>query len=219
MSGSDCLTESQLASFLAGEGDEVNRGELELHLSRCAACRHRLVEAHRLAEPVVSAVAEEALKQRVRGLPQTDRRRMARSWLAAAAVALVAGAGALWWQSEVTDRAADSTPDAAGQAGSQSVWRADAAVSPKLEILTPTPAGEISSLELSWRPVDRIGPYTVTFLDELGNVVWQVDAEQETWRTDEYPLASGRQYFWFVSAPIGQQERVESEVSSFVLAP
>lgn len=216
MSENGCQTPERLELYLDDGLEPDERARVEGHLSRCDACRRRLVGIHEARrEETVTRRAPESWKRRAREIPR--RRRTARRWQPALAAVLVLALGLAVYRAVDVARPARQAPDAerlrtppASPTGPAALAPADGAV------VTP------GAIEFRWSEVERARRYTLTVLDAEGDVVFRAETREAhrtvDWGQEEAPR-DGRSYFWYVTAQLTDGTSTDSEIRRLSLAP
>lgn len=217
-----------LSRFSRGELDQPSRQRLEGHLSRCEACRRRLVRAHRARRPAPDAGATaipvpQELRRRIRAMGRQPRRSRYR-WDAFAAAAAIPAVAALvlivLWRFQ-TPPTATSIPL---QPGDPWTLRSEDIPSPWRDLM-PTNGARLEGpdIELSWHLVLQQRSQQIFILDELGNVRYQgeVEGDRLILSADDLspPPRGATQLYWTLSLDLPDGQILESQVSGFVWHP
>ena len=174
-SRTDCPSPEELEAVVGGSGAESSRIRVLSHMTQCAACARDVA--------LLRTAAVGAREIGGAGATVVPLRRP-RSWLAAAALLLAAGAG-LWmvgpWRS-----APDNVIRGAGEG-----------------IIAIAPAGEVaadSTLTFTWHALSGVHRYTVEVLSTDGGVLLSRSTPDTTLTVAGATLAAGQRYRWTVSA-------------------
>lgn len=220
-----CLTHDDLGDFLADRLPVETRAHAEQHLSDCPACRRRLVALYgaERAEDSTSSVATtgspaiapqvtDELLQRARAIgrrAQADRRTPASYGRLAAAAAVVVAIGLAGTQ--LTLRRPSPVPQPADTLRSSSVSEED------FRALDPPDGADIVAADttLRWTAMEGARGYTVTLLDDLGDIVHQASTDGARWELPNaatLPLNAGASYYWFVTVRLDDGTTLETDL-------
>ncbi len=221
-------TEERLDAFLRGRLDGAARSRLETHLSQCDACRRRLVQAHRLGQPLdaegeAPVELPEELEQRVKAMGRRSGRRQSVRWAAWARAGAALATAALLLI--VLGRLRLSAPTVYSfQATDPTTLRAEEVPS-AWQDLQPADGSRLSGneIELAWTLTTTPRRLTVTVLDGLGNIRLRTTVDggrMKLTSEDLSPPPQGRtQLYWYLTAQLMDGTALESEISGFSWQP
>jgi hypothetical protein len=217
----ECLTSDALNVFLAGQFSTGQREGIELHLSRCRACRQRLVNLYEDSKAeAVSVYAPRWLKASVLRIPKNRRVTIPmlilgfRRHVAAAVAAVLVTAGVMSYLLLSESQRGHQLPPV-------DVLRQETEVSPAPQLLAPGSDAVIASdqIEFRWSHVPDASSYIFILLDEKGDIVFQTSTTEEHLTLNVSPVRfeRGKPYFWYVEARLPDGTTVDSEIRKFVL--
>jgi hypothetical protein len=203
LSCSAIVDEGLIERYLAGTLADPEVEALESHYLTCARCQTdlRLGAAIRSGLPEVQAA-----------LPTGDPEAVARPRFGRGArIGAVVGAIAAVLVGILLVRPADLEQPQHRQSD------ADTEIIPSAE----APVGDVGTLaEFRWTPVVSADLYEVTLYDSAGNTLWQVESRGiRAALPDSVRLTPGVLYLWQVSARVGWDRWVASELVRFRIIP
>ncbi|HLG18047.1 MAG TPA: hypothetical protein VJH03_26635 [Blastocatellia bacterium] len=210
----DCLTNEDMNSYLAGSVADDARDRFETHLGRCRACCRGLAIGYVASRPEQAAAPlPRWLKARVRSMSPGGRikrpsfvfgARM-RYAGAAAAVLLAIGLSAV-----LLIGPSERLPN--------DRLRQEEQISTAPKLLAPVTGARLSSdlIEFRWAKVQGAESYSLTLLNEKGDVLVSVTAiEERAVMNAAGRFESGKSYFWYVTAKSPDGVAVVSLISKF----
>lgn len=190
--------------YLAGRLSEAEVEDFESHYLTCPRCQTdlRLAAAIRDTLPEVDQARAAAAATPAGVRPWWSGRRAKLGAVAAAAIAALL-AGVLLVQ-----------PSRLDSPRHRDVQRETGAV-PTLQ----APIGEVGAVdEFRWTAVTNADLYRVTLYDAAGDVIWETDTrETAVALADTVRLERGKVYLWQVSARVGWDRWVNSELGRFTI--
>ncbi len=221
MSQTECLTTEERGRFLSGQLAAGQREEVELHLSRCRACRHLLMSAYEESKPeTTTRRAPRWLKARALKLPAKPNAREPslifglRLQVAGAIAAVLIAALSFALFLFRNDSQAVLPPT--------EVFRQQEPVTAAPRLLAPVANEAIDSdeIEFRWSEAPGAAGYTFTLLNERGDIVFQSRATEErvSLKIADAQLERGKTYFWYVAAKSFDGTAMDSEMGKFVLS-
>ncbi len=187
------LYNGDVAAYVDGTLSTEDRAGIESHLAVCDVCTEEVAAVYRA----------------VHSSPST-RSKMPHLTAAAVIAAIVAG---IWFISPASKDL--------GGAG-EPVFRADQqTMASELEVLNPADGSDalIDSVAFKWESAGSGASYTLTVIDENGDIVWQPSTDETSLtlmpRRAEVVLTSGQVYYWYVDALLGGGESVTTRVHEF----
>lgn len=212
----NCLKKEQLNNFLAGEGTEKERNEIENHLADCSDCRLQMISFSK-SESEEIFPASKSLKEKAKRLPKKEKARATSSFFSflftrqtafalASFVVLFSLVGFWYWNSEIDN---DNTD----------VLRQGENNSNIPIILSPKNNANLSGEEItfSWKKLANISSYVLIISDEKGDIVFEKQTNDESLnvKVSESGLVSEKQYFWYVRAKYGNGKITETSPQKF----
>jgi len=206
VSREDCPSVEQLVGTLRGGGSKKEKARVVDHLTRCGEC------AREFGFALETVRAESALIRELggRGEPESAGRRrpfyLGFSWGLASLLVAVCAAGVLFWRLALSP--------------ARDTYRAGAAA--RLELIQPgQDPVRLGSLVFRWKPAGDVQYYVVEVYDEALAPLWK--SEPVAGNLAAIPeslkekLASGRKYFWTVTAHFARGDTLASPLRPFNL--
>lgn len=221
MSSTDCRTEEDLNSYLAGGLTAGERDKVEAHLALCRQCRHRLAITLEESKPEPhTARAPQWLKARATALARGERVAspslifgLRIRYAAAAAIFILAISATVILFFKSSERLpADRLRQQEGF--SQEGF----SIAPRL--LSPAGGAMVTTdqIEFRWSEAQGARSYHLTVMNETGDIVFRAQTEKENLilRATDARLESGKTYFWLVTAKSIDEATVDSAIFKFV---
>jgi len=227
-----CPNEHDLAAYADQQLIGAERERVESHLAKCDSCLQQVGFLIKNADGVATPVPARFLaggKQLDTAAPRGSP--IAWQWAGvAAAIAVVAIAGALWRAAQLNHGEGRSLPVATAEqrqaAGIPSNPNPEAetsvrSVSPGVSlpvVLTPRPGTIVypSTFIIGWEPIANAVAYEVRVVTADGSLVWRKRVRDVSVRPPIQTLRPGRKYFVWVRALLPDGETQVSAAVSFI---
>jgi hypothetical protein len=197
------VDEGLIERYLAGALSEAEVEDLESHYLACSRCQAelRLGTAIRGVLPDVREALLDGAQEPAAARPLPGRR---------VRIGAVVGAIAAVLAGVLLVRPASIESPRHREAVSE------AEISPQVEM----PLGEVvAPVEFRWTPVTTADLYEVTLYDAAGSVLWQMESrEPHVALPDTVQLATDSLYLWQVTARVGWDRWVTSELARFTVS-
>lgn len=219
-----CLSEVEVAGFVAGGPGGRSRKRIEGHLAACNRCLGMAATLLRLEDQPVPLVPPD-LRRQALDLVATRRRarpRLPLQWRVAlpAAASLILVVGMFLWRQ---DTARVDRPSAeAASAQEVGAVRRGVGAPDDLRILAPAEGAvvEPERVDLLWTAASQGLFYEVQVVSDEGDLVWQGRTEETRLRLPaESRLGSDREYFLWVRAYLPDGKTVRSPAVGFRVVP
>lgn len=190
----DHLDPDTLGAFLDGALRTAELSRVEAHLAACAQCRQEAIQVGRLTESDAG---------------NGKRRRRLAYW--AVPTAAAAGIAALLlFGPRAQDVAGPETP----------ILRTDDAGARAIEVVSPASSGtSADSVVFAWRQVESGVVYSLTLMDDEGEVLWKETVEDTAVTLPaQVELRPGDRYYWHVDALLALARTATSGVQELTIS-
>lgn len=217
MSATDCPTDDDLNAYLADRLAGSGRDMIESHLSRCRHCRRLLASLHEASKPELEVAAAPVwLKARV-ARPARGREAKTRSPIFGSRPAIAAAAAALVVAISLSVFVFMRSDEQLPADRLRDHERTSAAA----RLLDPSAGATVAAgrIEFRWSAVEDAQSYTLTLLDEKGDIAHRAPAvgEKLTLSAGDARLERGKSYYWFVTVKLSDGTALDSEIFKFTL--